>query len=130
MRAKPDAPWFEPHPCSCQAQPIHDDDPKPHKHRPDCKGIGHEVVLYPVRIAHSELAFDDKGQPKLASAYYSQQGWKLMQNGGRSYRVILLCRACIELAESALSRKREYEKSCKAARGQDDKTYAQMLASQ
>lgn len=127
---KEDQPWFEQHPCNCGAFKPHDDDPSPLKHRPDCKCLGHEVVLYPVRIPASDLAFDDKGQASLASAYYTQRGWKLKQNGGRYYRTKMLCRDCIGKEEEALGRKREYEKSCRAARGQDDKTYAQMLAQQ
>lgn len=123
---KEDKPWFEyDTPCSCGAASLHEDDPTPLKHSPECKSLGHEVVLYPVRMAKADLTFDAK-----LGSYYSQRGWRLKQNGNRWYRVKYLCRACIELENSAQARKAEYEKLCKAARGVDDQTYAQMLASQ
>jgi hypothetical protein len=123
---KEDKPWFEYDiPCSCGGAELHEDDPSPLKHKAECKSLAHEVVLYPVRMAKADLTHDGK-----LGSYYSQRDWKLMQNGNRWYRVKFLCRACIELENSAQSRKAEYEKLCKAARGVDDQTYAQMLASQ
>lgn len=102
-----------------------DDDPSPMKHAPDCNGIAHEVILYPVRMAVSELTPDKK-----LGTYYTSKGWKLMQNGLRWYRVKYLCRQCIIAEDQAQERKREYENACKAARGVDTLTYAQMLAQQ
>lgn len=122
---KEDKPWFEDSPCTCGAYKPHDDDPSPLKHLPECHSLGHEVVRYPVRIAKSELSNDEK-----LSSYYRQRGWVLMRDGQRFYRVKMLCRACIELENSAQSRRHEYEKACKAARGVETQTYAQMLASQ
>lgn len=122
---KPDAPWFEPYPCSCSrqadgAEPIPADE-----HAPDCKCLGHEVVTYPVRIAKSDLTFDGK-----LPQTWTSKGWVLRQNGMRFYRMKMLCRDCIELEVSAQSRREEYQKLCKAARGESSQSYAQFLASQ
>lgn len=125
---KEDAPWFEREPCSCGTATKHEDDPSPLKHAPDCNGIGHEVVEYPLRMARADLVFE--GTTLALSNYWRGRGWILIQNGLRWYRVKMLCRGCIVLEDSAQERRREYEKACKAARGQDDTTYSQMLAQQ
>jgi len=122
--SKEDRPYFEPVPCSC-GLPLDEDDPSPLKHAPDCNSVGHEVVLYPVRIDKRDLTFDSKLLPK-----WTARGWQLMRNGLRFYRVKFMCRQCIVLDESAQERRREYEKACKATRGESAQTYAQMLASQ
>lgn len=122
---KEDRPWFEDAPCSCGAYQEHDDDPSPLKHDPSCKMLGHEVVRYPVRIAKSDLTHDGK-----LGSYFTAKGWSLRQDGQRFYRVKMLCRACIELEKGCQARRQDYEKACKAARGLDNQTYAQMLASQ
>lgn len=122
--SKEDAPWFEPAPCSC-GLPLDEDDPSPLKHAADCNGIGHEVVLYPVRIDKREMTYDQKLLPK-----WTAKGWRLMQNGIRYYRVKYLCRQCIVAEDGAQERRREYEKACKATAGGEAISYAQMLASQ
>src|SRR6185437_792681 len=114
-------------PCSCGA-PV-DDNPSPEKHRPDCKAIGHDVVLYPVRVAWQELTHDANGDPHL-KAIWERRGWKLLKNGARIYRTRMLCRDCIELERDKDARRKEYERLCKAARGDDAQTYQQMLVSQ
>lgn len=125
---KPDAPWFEAEPCSCGI-PVHDDDPKPEKHRPDCKAIGHQVILYPVRVATKDLTYDANAEAHLKPVW-ERKGWKLLKNGPRLYRTKYLCRDCVELEREREHRRLEYERLCKAARGIDDQTYAQVLASQ
>lgn len=87
--------------------------------------LGHDVVRYPVRIAKSDLTHDGK-----LGSYFSAKGWTLRQDGQRYYRIKMLCRACIELENVIQSRRQDYEKACRAARGLDNQTYAQMLASQ
>lgn len=67
---------------------------------------------------------------KQLSSYYTSQGWALKVDGERFYRSKMLCRACIREHVGALERKKDYQRACKAARGLDDKTYAQMLAHQ
>lgn len=99
------------------------------QHRAECRSLGHEVVSYPVRIAKADLWFDSGGAAHI-SAYYVGRGWALRIDGNKFYRVKLLCRSCIGLEVGAQARKREYEKSCRAVRGLDNMTYAQMLASQ
>ena len=121
---KEDRAYFESAPCSC-GLPRDDEDPSPLKHKPDCNGIGHEVVLYPVRIDKRDQTFDGKLLPK-----WTAKGWRLLQNGPRFYRIKYLCRQCIVLDESAQERRREYDKACRATRGESAQTYAQMLASQ
>jgi hypothetical protein len=106
----------------------HDDDPDPLKHAADCNAVGHEVVLYPVRMGRDELRFD--GAEMALPPRWLQRGWALKRNGQRWYRVKWLCRGCIVLEEAALERRLDYEKACKRARGEDETTYAQMLAMQ
>lgn len=120
-----DKPWFEETPCSCGVFKPHDDDPSPLKHDPVCRSLGHEVVMYPVRIAVADLTHDKK-----LGSYYSARGWNLKQNGQRWYRVKMLCRACIEAENGAQARRADYEKACKEARGIGNSTYAQMIALQ
>jgi hypothetical protein len=120
-----DRPWFDEAPCSCGAYIEHDDDPSPLKHDASCKSLGHEVVMYPVRVARADLTHDLK-----LGSYYAQRGWKLMQNGQRWYRCKMLCRPCIEIENGAQARRQEYERACKEARGIDNASYSQMIAQQ
>jgi hypothetical protein len=123
---KQDAPWFAHADCNCPQKDIrYDDDPSPLKHAPDCNGIGHEVALYPVRMDASLLTWEKK-----LPASWVARGWALKQNGGRWYRVKMLCRGCIELEETAQERQREYEQKCRETRGIEALSYAQMLANQ
>jgi hypothetical protein len=89
----------------------------------------HEVVLYPVRMSERDLSINANGDKELP-AHWKAKGWKLMQNGMRWYRIKHMCRECIGKEELAQSFKRDYQKSCKRAKGQDDQTFAQMLAYQ
>lgn len=125
---KADAPWFEPEPCSCGAAQAHEENPSVEAHAADCNAVGHVVVLYPVRMARSELQFN--GAEMVLGAYWRQLGWVLKRNGERWYRVKMLCRGCIEAHDDAQQRRRDYEKACRRARGVEDTTYAQMLAAQ
>lgn len=124
---KADKPWFEQEPCNCGA-PVHDSDPSPDKHAPICHAIGHEVVQYPVRLKVADLVWIE-GQAHLQPKW-ERAGWKFLQNGLRYYRVKMLCRDCIGIERDRMERRKDYEKSCKAVRGEDSQSYAQMLASQ
>lgn len=81
--------------------------------------------MYPVRITKDDLTWDKKLPASLA-----RSGWELFQNGPKMYRRKLMCRDCIEKYKTTESMRRDYEKACRAARGLDDTTYAQMLARQ
>lgn|SRR5487761_2727435 len=122
--AKEDGPWFDAMPCSCGADKG-EDPANPSAHQPDCHSLGHEVVMYPIRMAPKDLTFD-----KQLPVYWRGRGWNLMQNGLRWYRVKMLCRECCEAENGAQARRREYELACRDARGVSDLTYAQMLAQQ
>lgn len=128
MCGKPDTPYWEAYPCTCGA-PAHDDDPSPLKHRPDCKAIGHSVISFPVRIPERELGHDAAGNKQLPQKY-AREGWKVQQRGFKWYRVKVMCRDCVAEYEQRMARKRDYEASCKRARGEETQTYAQFLASQ
>lgn len=99
------------------------------QHAPQCLALVHNVALYPVRIAPHDLAIGKSGDKELP-AQFVRSGWKLMQNGMRWYRIKHLCRDCIGKEEQALAFKRDYLNACKKAKGQDDQTFAQMLAYQ
>lgn len=111
-------------PCTCGSA-----SPEPTHHTASCIALVHEVVLYPVRMGPYDLAISESGEKELP-AYWLQRGWKLMQNGMRWYRIKFLCRDCIGKEEDSQAFKRDYLKACKKAKGQDDQTFAQMLAYQ
>lgn len=94
-------------------------------HDPKCPRLVHEVRRYLVRVAPKELT--PAGE---ISSYFKEQGWQMLKDGNRVYRFIMLCRQCIREQEDALSRKQDYLKACKSAKGISELTYAQMLASQ
>jgi hypothetical protein len=98
-------------------------------HGANCIALIHEVVLYPVRMSERELAVTSSGEKQLPT-HHLTHGWKLLQNGMRWYRIKYLCRDCIGREENSQAFRRDYLKSCKKAKGQDDQTYAQMLAYQ
>lgn len=125
---KEDKPWFEDEPCSCGGAQLHEDDPSPLKHDASCRSLGHEVVLYPIRMPLNEFTYV-AGEPVINKEWI-RKGWALMRNGQRYYRVKMLCRGCIEVENGIQARRSEYEKACKAARGLDTSTYAQMLTLQ
>jgi hypothetical protein len=104
--------------CRCGAVERESED-----HDPKCPRLVHEVRRYIVRVNPKELTPDKK-----LSSYFV--GWEKIEDGGRIYRFKYLCRQCIRNQEDALSRKQDYQKACKAARGVTDQTYAQMLAAQ
>jgi hypothetical protein len=83
------------------------------------------VISYLVRVALDELTFD-----RDLPAHFRAAGWVLKVNGLRYYRVKVLCRQCMLAEQDAQERKRDYDKACAVARGQDTETYAQMLAAQ
>ena len=96
-----------------------------HEHAPDCRALTHEVVLFPVRMSPLALTYDKK-----LPAKWIQRGWHLWQDGQRFYRRKMLCRDCIGKQETQQAFARDYQKACKKARGSDDMTYAQAIASQ
>lgn len=106
--------------CKCGAVAAGHED-----HHPECPRLIHSVTQYFVRISLKELTID-----KALSPYYAQQGWKLLEDGGRVYRWMLLCRDCIRTQEDALARQKDYQAACRRLQGLSDKSYSQMLAAQ
>lgn len=84
---------------------------------------------YPVRMDRKDLKLDAAGKEQLPVRWL-REGWVLQKDGPKFYRVKILCRSCIGKVEETLARKREYEQLCKAARGAETMSYAQMLANQ
>jgi hypothetical protein len=106
--------------CKCGAVAAGHED-----HDPRCPRLIHEVRRYLVRVSPKELMPDQSLSP-----YFISQGWTMFKDGERLYRWMYLCRACIRAQEDVLTHRQEYEKACKAAKGLEDRTYAQMIARQ
>jgi hypothetical protein len=106
--------------CKCGAVARGDEE-----HHPECPRLIHEVARYFVQIKARDLT------PKRElSTYYRAQGWQLMEDGGRFFRWMLMCRQCFRDYEQVLAQQRDYQRACKLAKGMDDMSYSQMLARQ
>jgi hypothetical protein len=119
-----DRPWMDGGECTCGAART-EMGASPEAHHVECRCLAHEVVQYPVRLSREALTWDKK-----LPRYWALKGWVLMENGGRHYRLKMLCRDCVGKEELALAHRRDYERVCKEARGGETQTYAQMLAQQ
>lgn len=124
-----DKPWYVDAACTCGSERRDAELPPAERHAPNCRCVEHEVVQFPVRMARQDLSFGADGKPQL-SMRHKRDGWTLLQDGPKFYRVKLLCRNCIGKQEEIAARQREYKQCCKAAQGVETKSYAQMLASQ
>jgi hypothetical protein len=124
---KPDVPTLElgeackPKQCSPTA------DERPETHHASCPRLAHTVVKLsrPAKLvatpAHPEGELERK---------WRLEGWTLMRDGRDVFRWKMLCRSCIEVVYEREEHHREYLKACKKARGDDDRTYSQLLTQQ
>lgn len=107
--------------CSPQA------DERAETHHDSCPKLTHEVVALTrvAKLVHTPAKPDGELEYR-----YRREGWKLLVNGDKTFRYKMLCRKCIENVYDAEARRKDYEKQCKRAMGQDDRTYSQLLAMQ
>lgn len=82
----------------------------------------HEVREYLHWIALPELTPQDE-----LPTHWRMKGWKLKRDGEEYFRYKLLCRDCIRKDYEAGKMREAYKKLCKAARGQNDQTYSEMI---
>lgn len=122
---KPDAPAVD-HEISCKNCPPTADE-RASSHADDCPKLIHEVrKLYkPAKListpGHPEGELEQK---------WRREGWKVIRDGREVFRWKMLCRGCIEKEAERDMVRRDYVKACKKARGQDDRTYGQLMMQQ
>jgi hypothetical protein len=103
------------------------DSMNPADHGMGCNKVLHEVrpLFEPATLVNTPRAPDGE-----LTAKYRAEGWKVKRDGKNVFRWKMLCRNCIEKeAEREMVRK-DYAKACKKARGQDDRTYGQLMIQQ
>lgn len=102
-------------------------DERAETHHDQCPKLTHEVRLLfrPAKLintpAHPEGQLDTK---------WLVDGWKVKRDGKDVFRTKMLCRSCIQSVYDREARQKEYLKACKKARGEDDRTYSQLLTQQ
>jgi hypothetical protein len=92
-----------------------------------CNKVMHSVrpLVEPVRLISTPRHPEGQLPTK-----WLNEGWKLHIDGKNTFRVKMLCRNCIDKEALRESIQRDYQKACKAARGQDDRTYGQLMIQQ
>lgn len=102
-------------------------DERAETHHDQCPKLTHEVrLLYrPTKLIHTPQHPEGQLEGK-----WLREGWRLVKDGTDLYRAKMLCRRCIEATYEREERHKDYQKACKKAMGQDDRTYAQLLAQQ
>lgn len=102
-------------------------DERAETHHDQCPKLTHEVrPLYrPAKLINTPAHPEGQLEPK-----WIAEGWKLVRDGTDVFRKKMLCRACIQVVYEREERRKEYLKACKKARGEDDRTYSQLLVMQ
>lgn len=124
---RPDAPALDfDIPCKPSLCPPTADE-RPETHHDECPRIIHEVrKLYrPAKLEHTAKQPEGELPRK-----WKREGWKLWRDGAELFRWKMLCRACIETVYQREENHQEYLQACKRARGDDDRTYSQLLTQQ
>lgn len=113
--------------CSPKCDPKIRDSGNPYDHHQSCHKVLHEVRDYvkPVGLVitprHPEGAMSHK---------WVAEGWTFKRDGSGTFRFKKLCRNCIEREVERDMVHKDYLKSCKTARGEDDRTYGQLMIQQ
>jgi hypothetical protein len=104
-----------------------DADERPETHHDRCPKLAHEVLKLErvAKLIHTPKHPEGQLEPKLIT-----EGWKVLVDGKTTFRFKMLCRSCIQAVYDRESRHKEYLKACKKARGEDDRTYSQLLTQQ
>lgn len=104
-----------------------DADERAETHHDACPKLTHEVRLLfrPAKLINTPKHPEGQLEPK-----WIAEGWKIRRDGKDVFRVKMLCRACIQSVYEREERRKEYLQACKKARGEDDRTYSQLLALQ
>jgi hypothetical protein len=102
-------------------------DYRPETHHDSCPKFSHEVVklFRPAKMVATPKQPQGELEPK-----WRREGWKVMKDGRQTFRWKMLCRSCIQVVYEREEHHRDYVKACKAARGDDDRTYSKMLTAQ
>lgn len=113
--------------CSSKCNPAVRDSGNPGDHHQSCNKVLHEVRQY---VKPVSLMITPKHPEGEMPYKWQREGWTFQKDGGKGFRWKMLCRNCIEReAERDLVHK-DYLKACKAARGEDDRTYGQLMIQQ
>lgn len=104
-----------------------DADERAETHHDQCPKLTHEVKLL---YRAGKLIHTPKHPEGQLEHKWLADGWTTKRDGRDIYRTKMLCRSCIQAVYETESRRKEYEKACKKARGEDDRTYSQLLSQQ
>lgn len=104
-----------------------DADERPETHHDNCPKLTHDVVRLE-RVA--KLISTPRHPEGQLEHKYIIEGWKLLKNGMTWMRYRMLCQSCVRKVYDREARQKEYMKACKKARGEDDRTYNQLLTQQ
>lgn len=113
--------------CAKDCDPAIRNDGDAELHHFACNKVLHEVRPYfqPVKLVstprHPEGELPQKWQ---------RDGWKVRKDGSNVFRWKMLCRNCIDQEALREAIALDYQKACRAARGQGDKTYGQLMIQQ
>ncbi len=126
--------------CGCEDRPVLELDreclPKtcsptatedPATHADTCPRLSHDVVKL---MRPAKLVATAKKPDGQLEARWLQDGWSVLRDGRDVFRWKILCRKCVAAVFEREERHKEYLQACKKARGEDDKTYTQLLTEQ
>lgn len=113
--------------CSSQCDPQIRDVGEAELHHVACNKVLHEVRPYFQPVTLQVTPKHPEGELPYR---WQREGWKLRKDGTSLFRWKMLCRNCIDKEALREALQRDYQKACKAARGQDDRTYGQLMIQQ
>jgi hypothetical protein len=113
--------------CSEKCNPAIRESGNPDDHSASCNKVLHEVrpLHEPVILVNTP-----KSPAGELPIKWKREGWRLLRDGRNTFRVKMLCRECIDKEAMRELVHKDYVKACKAARGQDDRTYGQLMVQQ
>lgn len=113
--------------CSSNCNPALRDSGNPEDHGLGCNKVLHEVRQYVKPVA---LIITPRRPAGEMPYKWQREGWTLQQDGQSCFRWKMLCRNCIEKEVERDFVHKDYLKACKSARGEDDRTYGQLMIQQ
>jgi hypothetical protein len=113
--------------CSQNCNPAIRDSGNAEDHGQGCNKVLHEVRQY---VRSVILVITPKSPEGAMPRKWVSEGWTFKRDGSNCFRWKMLCRNCIEREVERDMVHRDYLKACKAARGEDDRTYGQLMIQQ
>lgn len=114
-------------PCSTKCDPKDIENGDPYAHHITCHKVLHEVRDYVKRV---QLVITPRHPEGTMPHKWVAEGWQFKKDGADTFRFKKLCRNCIEKEVERDMVHKDYLKACKTARGEDDRTYGQLMIQQ